>query len=365
MAYDYLVVGSGLFGSVFAKTVTQKGKSVLVIDKRPHIGGNVYTKNQYGIDVHMYGPHIFHTKSKRIWDFVNKYAEFNNYRHKVLALFNDKVYSLPFNMTTFNQFWGCITPAEAKAELEKRRVKIEKPANLEEFALSQVGEEIYHTLIYGYTKKQWQREPFDLPAAIIRRIPIRFTYDDNYYEEGSYQGIPVKGYTHLVENLLDGIKVEIGCDLKELKHWKSLANKLVYSGPIDELFDCCFGPLEYRSLEFQHIPLEDENCQGATQINFTSENVPWTRTIEHKHFTGVKSNKTIVTFEYPREWSPGKEKYYPVNDEKNQLLFERYASLAREDKDIIVGGRLGFYKYFDMDQTIAQALNKAEEELTI
>lgn len=362
--YDYLVVGSGLFGSVFARTVAERGRSALVIDKRNHVGGNVYTEEREAIQVHIYGPHIFHTKSKMIWEYVNRFAEFNQYRHKVVAYHDGKLYSLPFNLTTFNQFWGCITPADAKRELEKRRVRIEKPSNLEEFALSQVGEEIYQTLIYGYTKKQWHREPRDLPAAIIRRIPIRFAYDDNYYDEGSYQGIPVQGYTALVQRILMNVEVKLECDLKVLTNWRSLANKLVYSGPIDELFGCRFGPLEYRSLHFEHT-VQEGDYQGVAQMNYTSDKVPFTRVVEHRHFTNTSGNKSVVTFEYPANWQPGKEKYYPVNDEKNRGLFEKYMALSKEEPDVIIGGRLGFYKYYDMDQTIAHALTKAEEELAI
>jgi UDP-galactopyranose mutase len=316
--------------------------------------------------VHIYGPHLFHTNSKKVWDYVNEFTEFNQYQHRVKAQYKGKVFDLPFNLSTFNQFWGVTTPDEAYNKLRQKRVKIENPQNLEEMALSQVGEEIYHTLIYGYTKKQWGREPRKLPASIIKRLPIRFYYDTNYKHD-AYQGVPVKGFTHLIENMLDEklIDVKLETDFFDIKNWESVAKKLVYSGPIDTFFNYEYGALEYRSLRFQ-TTTKNGDFQGIGQMNHTEDTIPYTRIIEHKHFYKHlrEQEKTVITFEYPQQWDETKPRYYPINDDRNQAIYEKYKILLELEQNIIVGGRLGSYKYFDMDQVVAQALNLAKGELS-
>ncbi|MBR4588400.1 MAG: UDP-galactopyranose mutase [Lachnospiraceae bacterium] len=369
--YDYLVVGAGLFGAVFAAEAKKKGKSVLVIDKRDHIAGNIYTKKDDGIHVHVYGAHIFHTNNKRVWEYVNTYAEFNRFTNSPVANYKGELYSLPFNMYTFNKMWGVVTPAEAAAKIEeqKREAGITEPKNLEEQAISLVGRDIYEKLIKGYTEKQWGRPCNALPSFIIKRLPVRLTFDNNYFN-ALYQGIPMGGYTKMVENMLGGIEVRLGCDfLKDRKYYEGLAKKIVYTGPIDAYFGFEYGPLEYRSVRFETEKLDTDNFQGNAAVNYTSADVPYTRIIEHKWFQfgldddGKPVDKTIISREYSSEWKPGDEPYYPVNDEKNGKLYEKYAALAAGKENVYFGGRLGQYKYYDMDAVIASALEYCDKEL--
>ncbi|KTA77461.1 UDP-galactopyranose mutase [Aeromonas salmonicida] len=358
MQYDYVIVGAGLFGAVCAHELHKKGKRVLVLEKRDHIGGNVYTENQDGIQVHKYGAHIFHTNEKYIWDYVNSFVEFNRFTNSPLALHQGKLYNLPFNMNTFYQLWGVKTPAEAMAKIDEQKAEMagKEPTNLEEQAISLVGRDIYEKLIKGYTEKQWGRKATELPAFIIRRLPVRFTFDNNYFSD-KYQGIPIGGYTKLIEKLLVGIEVKLGVDYLTLReHYRSLAEKIIYTGPIDEYFDYCHGQLEYRSLRFEHERFEVDNYQGNAVVNYTEAEVLFTRIIEHKHFDSADTPHTVVTREYPAEWRPGDEPYYPVNDDKNMVLFKKYRDLAKNE-NIIFGGRLAEYKYYDMHQVIKSALN--------
>jgi len=359
--YDYLVVGCGLYGAVFAREMRLAGRSVLVIDKRDHIGGNVYTENQDGIIVHKYGPHLFHTHNKIVWDYVRQFGEFNSYQHRVRAIYQDKLYSLPFNLNTFNQLWGVTTPSEAKAKIDSQRLKIEKPTNLEEWALAQVGPDIYHTLIYGYTKKHWGREPSLLPAWVVKRLPLRFTFDDNYFDD-QYQGVPVKGYTHIVENMIDGLEIRTGFDFFDTRDWRQIADKLVYTGPLDEFFDFKYGELDYRSLRFEAKKVLD-NYQGIGQMNYTDVATPYTRVVEHIHFRPHDTDKSIVTYEYPEDWVQGRERYYPVHEEKSIAMYKKYQEEASKLNDVVIGGRLGSFRYFDMDDAIAAALTAAWNEL--
>ena len=360
--FDYLIVGSGLFGSVFAHEVNKKGKRCLVLDKRNHFGGNVYCESIEGISTHKYGAHIFHTNDKGIWDYVNQFAEFNRYTNSPIAIYKDELYNLPFNMNTFHQLWGVKSPEEAKAKIEEQ-VKVSgitNPQNLEEQAISIVGIDIYEKLIKGYTEKQWGRKATELPAFIIKRLPVRFTYDNNYFND-KYQGIPIGGYNKIIEGLLDGVEVSLEMDYFDNRsYWNSLAEKIVYTGKIDEYYDNRFGTLEYRSLKFVTKILEKENFQGNAVINYTEREVPYTRIIEHKHFEFGTQNKTVITYEYPDEWTPGKESYYPVNDKKNNAIYNKYRELAEKDSKVIFGGRLAEYKYYDMHQIIASALIKAK-----
>jgi len=358
MKYDYLIVGAGLFGAVCAHELHKRGKSVLVIEKRDHIGGNVYTEDQGGIQVHKYGAHIFHTNDKEIWDYVNSLVEFNRFTNSPLASHKGKLYNLPFNMNTFYQLWGTRTPAEAAAKIAEQCKEMDgkEPANLEEQAISLVGRDIYEALIKGYTEKQWGRKATELPAFIIRRLPVRFTFDNNYFSD-KYQGIPTGGYTKLIEKMLEDVDVELSADyLKNRKHYSALAEQTIYTGPIDEFFDYCYGQLEYRSLRFEHERIEVDNYQGNAVVNYTEADVPFTRVIEHKHFDMVNTHHTIVTREYPAEWQLGDEPYYPVNDDKNMALFKKYRALAKNEK-VIFGGRLAEYKYYDMHQVVRSALN--------
>ncbi|SFS85609.1 UDP-galactopyranose mutase [Succinivibrio dextrinosolvens] len=366
--YDYLIVGAGLFGAVVANRLKEKGKKVFVIDKRKHIAGNIYTENVNGINVHKYGAHIFHTNNRQVWNFVNKFAEFNRYTNSPVANYKGEIYSLPFNMYTFNRMWGCITPEDAyrKIEAQKKESGITTPRNLEEQAISLVGKEIYEKLVKEYTEKQWGRSCKDLPAFIIKRLPVRFTYDNNYFN-ALYQGIPVGGYTSLVEKMLDGISVELNTDfLTDREYFSKLADKIIFTGPIDAYFEYAFGALEYRSLNFETEILDTDNYQGNAVVNYTSKEVPFTRIIEHKWFEfGKDSNGndltgTVITREYTKEWAKGDEPYYPVNDEKNRVLFEKYLAKASEEKNVVFGGRLGEYKYYDMDKVIERALSTAE-----
>lgn len=357
--YDYLIVGAGLFGAVCAHELNKKGKKLLVIDRRDHIAGNAYTENNGGIQVHKYGAHIFHTNDKDIWNYVNSFVEFNRFTNSPLASYGDKLYNLPFNMNTFYQLWGVKTPAEALAIInEQRKVLGDKtPSNLEEKAISLVGFDIYEKLIKGYTEKQWGRKATDLPSFIINRLPVRFTFDNHYFSD-LYQGIPIGGYTKMVEKMLDGIETRLGVDfLKNRDSFRKIADKIIYTGPIDEFYDYCFGMLEYRSLRFENEVINSNNYQGNAVINYTESHVPYTRIIEHKHFDPIETNHTVITREYPCEWKKGDEPYYPVNDNLNMELFKKYKQLANSENNIIFGGRLGEYKYYDMHQVIKSALN--------
>lgn len=370
MKYDYLVVGSGLYGAIFAHEAKAKGKSVLVVDKRPNIAGNVYTEKQEGINVHMYGAHIFHTNDKRVWNYITQFAEFNRFTNSPVANYKGELYSMPFNMYTFNKMWGVVTPEEAAAKIEEQKKEITgEPKNLEEQAISLVGRDIYEKLVKGYTEKQWGRDCKELPAFIIKRLPVRLTFDNNYFN-ALYQGIPIGGYTKMVENLLDGIEVRLNTDYLEHKaELDALADKVVYTGPIDAYFGFKLGTLEYRSVRFENETLDIPNFQGNVAVNYTDRETPWTRIIEHKWFEFGKDEdgndlpKTIISREYSSEWKAGDEPYYPVNDEKNGQLYAKYKELADNETGVIFGGRLGEYKYYDMDTTIASVLDMCEKEL--
>ena len=367
--YDYLIVGAGLYGAVFAQQARERGKTALVIDRRPHIAGNVYTETVEGIHVHRYGAHIFHTNDRATWDYVNRFAEFNRFTNAPVANYKGELYSLPFNMYTFNKMWGVTTPQEAAAEIERQRREagITEPHNLEEQAISLVGRDIYEKLVRGYTEKQWGRACTELPAFIIRRLPVRLTFDNNYFN-ALYQGIPIGGYTRMVERMLDGVDVRLGVDyLQDREALDALAETTVYTGPIDAFYAYRFGPLEYRSVRFETELLDTPNFQGNAAVNYTDRETPWTRIIEHKWFQFGKDDaghdlpKTVISREYSSAWKPGDEPYYPVNDEKNAALYARYKALAEQENRVIFGGRLGEYKYYDMDQVIAAALQKAGE----
>ena len=365
MKYDYLIVGAGLFGAVFARQAKDAGKRVLVLDKRGHIGGNVYTEEIEGIQVHKYGAHIFHTNEKAVWQYVNRFAEFNRYINSPVANYRGELYSLPFNMYTFYQMWGVITPEQAREKILQQRAAagITEPKNLEEQAISLVGTDIYEKLVKGYTQKQWGRPCHELPAFIIRRLPVRFTFDNNYFN-ARYQGIPIGGYTAMVEKMLEGIEVRLGEDYLENKAgWDALADKTVYTGPIDRYFGDCYGNLEYRSVLFETEILDMENYQGNAVVNFTDSDTPYTRIIEHKHFDFGTQPKTVISREYAREWRPGIEAYYPINDEKNMRLYEKYKVLADKESRTVFGGRLAEYRYYDMDAVIASALEAAQREI--
>lgn len=366
--YDFLVVGAGLFGAVFAHEAKAAGKSVLVIDKRPTIAGNVYTEKVEGIHVHKYGAHIFHTNNKKVWEYVNRFAEFNRFTNSPVANYHGELYSLPFNMYTFNKMWGVVTPQEAadRIEEQKKAAGITEPKNLEEQAISLVGTDIYEKLVKGYTEKQWGRPCTELPAFIIKRLPVRLTFDNNYFN-ALFQGIPVGGYTKMVENMLEGIEVRLGCDyLEDRSGWDAMADKVIYTGPIDAFYAFCHGTLEYRSVRFETELLDIPNYQGNAAVNYTDRETPWTRIIEHKWFEFGKDEdgndlpKTVISREYSSAWKPGDEPYYPVNDEKNGKLYEKYKELAAAEEKVVFGGRLGEYKYYDMDQVIASALEAAE-----
>ena len=369
--YDYLVVGAGLYGAVFAREAKDAGKSVLVIDKRPNIAGNVYTEDMEGIHVHKYGAHIFHTNNQEVWEYVNRFAQFNRFTNSPVANYKGELYSLPFNMYTFNKMWGVITPQEAQEKIEEQRraAGITEPSNLEEQAISLVGTDIYEKLIKGYTQKQWGRPCDQLPSFIIKRLPVRLTFDNNYFN-ASYQGIPMGGYTKMVANMLDGIEVRLEEDYLEKKeYYDSLAEKVIYTGPIDEYFDYQLGALEYRSVRFETEVLDQPNFQGNAAVNYTDAETPWTRIIEHKWFEFGKDDegrdlpKTVISKEYSSEWKLGDEPYYPVNDDKNGALYQSYRSLADKEEKVIFGGRLGEYKYYDMDAVIASALAMCQKEL--
>ena len=367
MKYDYLVVGSGLYGAIFAHEAKKHGKTVLVVEKRPNIAGNIYTENIEGINVHKYGAHIFHTNNKEVWQYITQFAEFNRFTNSPVANYKGELYSMPFNMYTFNKMWGVVTPEEAQAKIsEQRKEIVGTPKNLEEQAISLVGRDVYEKLVKGYTEKQWGRECVDLPAFIIKRLPVRFTFDNNYFN-ALYQGIPIGGYTKLVSKILEGIEVRLNTDyLKEKSALDKLADKIVYTGPIDAYFDYKLGHLEYRSVRFENELLNIPNFQGNAAVNYTDKETPWTRIIEHKWFefgkdvNGNDLPKTIISREYSSEWKPGNEPYYPVNDEKNSDLYEEYRKLSVSEPKVIFGGRLGEYKYYDMDKTIESVLKVTE-----
>lgn len=359
MKYDFLVVGAGLFGSTFANHAKKDGYSCLVIDKRNHLGGNCYTENLNGIDVHKYGPHIFHTNDKRIWDYVNQFAEFNNYIHTVKANYHNKIFSFPVNLFTLNQLYRVTSPEVAKAYVEALRVRNDNPSNLEEWILDKVGRQIYEIFIEGYTHKQWNKHPKELPASIIKRLPIRFTFDDRYFND-TYQGIPIDGYTNLIHNMLDGIPTLLDTDyLTNRESFDRLAKVVVYTGPIDEFFNCQFGELDWRSLKFETSKYKDRDFQGTSIVNFTSKNVPYTRIVEYKHFSDKKVSDTVIVKEYPQDYSKGQEKFYPINTAKNQEMLNKYQKLIDNTK-YIFGGRLAEYRYYDMHQVIASAIHKYE-----
>ena len=363
--YDSLIVGAGLFGCVFAHEAKKKGKKCLVIDKRRHIGGNVFTKNRDGINIHVYGAHIFHTSNERVWKYVNQFVTFNNFVNSPVARYKNELYNLPFNMNTFSKMWGVVTPREAQEKIRSQiaEMNIGEPQNLEEQGLKLVGKDVFEKLIQGYTEKQWGKSCRDLPAFIIKRLPLRFTYDNNYFND-RYQGIAEGGYTVLAEKLLEGTEVRLDCDYFELiAQHPEIAAKTVYTGMIDEFYNYRFGTLEYRSLRFETKRLEEENFQGNAVVNYTEREVPYTRIIEHKHFERAESPVTYVTYEYPADWKKGDEPYYPVNDEKNNALYRKYQELADREGKVIFGGRLGEYKYYDMDKVIAAALDLTDAEL--
>ena len=368
--YDYLIVGAGLFGAVFAHEAKKKGKKVLVIDKRSHIGGNIYTEDVNGIQVHKYGAHIFHTSNKEVWDYIQQFAEFNRYTNSPVAVYKGELYNMPFNMNTFNKMWGVVTPQQAQAEIDRQKAEIKgEPKNLEEQAISLVGRDIYEKLVKGYTEKQWGRKATELPAFIINRLPVRLVYDNNYFND-RYQGIPVGGYTKIIEKMLDGIEVKLNTDFfKNKAELSALANKVLFTGMIDQYYNYKYGELEYRSLRFETEDLPNiSNYQGNAVVNYTEYEVPYTRIIEHKHFEfgcqgGDETNHTVITHEYPAKWKKGDEPYYPMNDSKNNELFAKYKALADKEENVIFGGRLGMYKYFDMHNVIAEALSCAKENL--
>ncbi|MFR6291596.1 MAG: UDP-galactopyranose mutase [Peptococcaceae bacterium] len=364
MQYDYLIVGAGLYGAVFAYEAKKRGNHCLVIDRRVHIGGNIYTEQIEGIHVHKYGAHIFHTSNQVVWDYINQFAVFNHYVNSPIAVYKDELYNMPFNMNTFSKMWGIRTPAEAKAKIAEQiaGLNITEPKNLEEQALSLVGTDIYQKLVKGYTEKQWGRDCTELPAFIIKRLPVRFTYDNNYFND-RYQGIPEGGYTTIIEKMLDGVEVKLDTDYFDfIKANPDIAKKTVFTGMIDEFFNYQLGVLQYRSVRFETELLDEENYQGNAVVNYTEREVPYTRIIEHKHFDFGKQPKTIISREYPSEWKQGDEPYYPINDERNNSLYQQYQKLAQKQNHVIFGGRLGGYKYYDMDKTIATALEAVKKE---
>lgn len=362
--YNYLIVGAGLFGAVMAHELKCKGKRCLVIDKRGHTGGNIYCENVNGINVHRYGAHIFHTSNKTVWDYVNRFAEFNRYINSPVANYMGEIYNLPFNMNTFNKMWGVITPKQAEEVIDRQRAahRTETPSNLEEQAINLVGTDIYEKLVKGYTEKQWGRSCTELPPFIIKRLPVRFTYDNNYFND-TYQGIPIGGYNVLIDALLDGTDVRLDTDfLADREKLSELADRIIYTGPIDEFYGYCYGPLEYRSVRFETEELPIRNYQGNAVVNYTDRETPYTRIIEHKHFEFGNQDTTVISREYSAEWKPGDEPYYPVNDDKNAALYEKYAKLASKESSIVFGGRLGEYRYYDMDRVIESALKAADRE---
>lgn len=363
--YDYLIVGSGLFGSIFAYEANKRGKACLVIDKRDHIGGNIYTEEIEGINVHKYGAHIFHKSNKEVWNYIQQFAEFNRYTNCPIANYKGEIYNMPFNMNTFNKLWGVVTPQEAKAKIDEqiKESGIVNPKNLEEQAISLVGKDIYEKLVKGYTQKQWGRPCHELPSFIIKRLPVRFTYDNNYFND-IYQGIPIGGYTKIIEKMLDGIDIKLNYDFFDHREeLEKIADKIVFTGMIDQFYNYKFGTLEYRSLKFETEILDCENYQGNAVVNYNEYEIPYTRIIEHKHFEYGTQSKTVITKEYPSNWEKGDEPYYPMNDKKNNELYAKYKELADQENKVIFGGRLGMYKYFDMHNVIEEALKVVKEEL--
>ncbi len=360
--YDYLIVGSGLFGAVFAYEAKKRGKRCLVIEKRSHVGGNIYTEEIEGIQVHRYGAHIFHTSNKEVWDYVGQFAEFNRYTNSPVAYYKGKIYNLPFNMNTFNQMWGVVTPEEARLKIEeqKKLYGTEVPSNLEEQAINLVGKDIYERLVKGYTEKQWGRRATELPPEIIKRLPVRFTFDNNYFND-LYQGIPVGGYTRIIEKMLEGTKVCLNADYLDGRgRYRELAEKVIYTGPIDAYFDYRYGELEYRAVRFETEILDVDNYQGNAVLNYTEYEIPYTRIIEHKHFEFGSQPKTVISREYPIEWRKGGEPYYPINNERNNTLYQKYEDMAKKEKGIVFGGRLGKYRYYDMHHIVEEALQCAK-----
>ncbi len=365
MKYDYLIVGAGLFGAVFAYEAGKKGKKCLVIDKRDHIGGNIYTYEEAGIQVHKYGAHIFHTSDEKVWNYVNQFTTFNRFTNSPMARYGDRLYNMPFNMNTFHQLWGVTTPAEAKEKIAQqvKEAGITEPKNLEEQAISMVGKDIYEILVKGYTAKQWGRPCKELPSFIIKRLPVRFTFDNNYFND-THQGIPTEGYTAIVEKMLEHAEVRLGCDFFENRaQWEEMADKILFTGMIDAYYDYCYGELEYRGLRFETETLDTDNFQGNAVVNYNEYEIPYTRIIEHKHFAFGTQEKTVITREYPQKWERGQEPYYPVNNDENNALYAKYKALADREEKVIFGGRLGQYKYYDMHQVISAALACAEAEL--
>jgi len=363
--YDYLIVGAGLYGAIFACEANKRGKKCLVIEKRDHIGGNIYTKEVEGIQVHWYGAHIFHTSNKAVWDYVQQFAEFNRYTNSPVANYKGEIYNMPFNMNTFNKMWGVVTPKEAKEKIAEQiaQNKVDEPKNLEEQAINLVGRDIYEKLVKGYTEKQWGRRADELPPEIIKRLPVRYTYDNNYFND-LYQGIPVGGYTAMIEKMLDGIEVKLNTDfLAHKEEFLKLAKKIVYTGPIDAYYDYKYGELEYRSVSFETEVLDEENYQGNAVVNYTEYEIPYTRIIEHKHFEFGTQPKTVISREYPSTWKRGDEPYYPINDMRNGELYQKYNELGQKEENVIFGGRLGLYKYMDMHHVVAEVLKVVEEEL--
>lgn len=360
--YDYLVVGSGLYGAIFAHEAKKAGKSVLVVDKRPNIAGNIYTEKQEGINVHMYGAHIFHTNNKKVWDYITQFAEFNRFTNSPVANYKGELYSMPFNMYTFNKMWGVVTPEEAAAKIEEQKKEITgEPKNLEEQAISLVGRDIYEKLVKGYTEKQWGRDCSELPSFIIKRLPVRFTYDNNYFND-LYQGIPIGGYNVLTERLFEKADVQTGVDfLEDKEKYLAMGETVIYTGAIDAFYDYALGKLEYRTVRFETEVLDTDNYQGVAVVNYTDRETPYTRVIEHKHFEFGTQKKTVISREYSTDWKEGMEPYYPVNDARNQELYQKYAALAEKEEKVIFGGRLGEYKYYDMDKVIEAALNQWEK----
>lgn len=365
MKYDYLIVGTGLFGSIFAYEAKKRGKKCLIIDKRNHVGGNIYTEKIEDINVHKYGAHIFHTSNKEIWEYINQFSEFNRYTNSPVAKYKDEVYNLPFNMNTFNKLWGVFTPEEAKQKIQEelQEVNIDEPKNLEQQAIKLVGKTIYEKLVKGYTEKQWGMRATELPSFIIKRLPVRFTYDNNYFND-KYQGIPEGGYTKIIEKMLDGIETKLNYNYFDHKEeLENISEKIIFTGAIDEYYDYCFGELEYRSVRFETEVLDIDNYQGNAVVNYTEYEVPYTRIIEHKHFEYGMQPKTVISREYSDTWNREKEPYYPINNDKNNALYAKYKELADNDDKVIFGGRLGQYKYYDMDKVIAEALNICKQTL--
>jgi UDP-galactopyranose mutase len=363
MKFDYLVVGSGIFGATFAQQARENGKSVMVVDRRTHIGGNVYTESRNGVNVHVYGCHIFHTDKKEVWDYVNRFVSFNNYRHKGMVNFKGKMLSFPINLMTMSQLWGVRTPDEARMRVEEEKIPCESPKNMEEWCLSVIGRTLYETFIEGYSTKQWNKHPRELSASIVKRLPVRYTFNDDYFHDNTYQGIPIGGYTNMVDNMLEGTKVELGVDFEQIRNkWRDYADRLVFCGGVDQYFQYEFGELEYRSLKWEHEEMKGD-FQGHPCVNYTDLNTPWTRIVEHKHFENPDCENTVVSKEYSVDWRETKDPYYPINDERNTSLYRRYRELAEKEVGVLISGRLGSYKYLDMDDTISMALKASEKEL--